>query len=500
MNPKPNQPGKYSYHDSFPEGWRPDTSSAVPLHTQIFNYIRDKIKSGAWPAGMRLAPQRELARLLGVNRSTIVSALGQLNALGLLEGRRGGGTRVTFSSASGHSLRSGNWNDYIEEGIHYPNLPTIQAINTLEFTEGLIRLGTGELSPELLPGAVMQSMLAGLSRQSLPLSYEEPLGSLELRIAISQELSAIGIQAPPTSILILSGALQGLQLIAQGLLPRGSAILLEKPSYLYSIHSFQSAGVKLSGLPMDGRGMIPESIEAEAYRSKAALLYTSPSFHNPTGILMDGERRRSVMKTASALELPILEDGAYQELWLDTPPPPPLKAMDGEGRVLHLGTISKTVSPGMRIGWAVGPEPVIRRLADIKMQSDYGASSLSQLLAARWFGQGHHARHLETLRMQLRLRRDAVLEMLHTHFARLASWSRPAGGFYIWLCLNTPLPLPKLFTAALEAGLLLNTGDLYNRSDSRHLRLSYAYASLSELETGIKKLAGIVQKSISNDK
>ncbi|WP_036642063.1 aminotransferase class I/II-fold pyridoxal phosphate-dependent enzyme, partial [Paenibacillus durus] len=131
-----------------------------------------------------------------------------------------------------------------------------------------------------------------------------------------KELGRTGIQAEPSSILILSGALQGIQLISLGLLPKGAAVLLEKPSYLYSIHSFQSAGVKLYGLPMDDRGLVTEGLEAQAAQAKAALLYTIPSFHNPTGILMDAERRRELMEKTAALGLPVLEDGAYQDLWL----------------------------------------------------------------------------------------------------------------------------------------------------------------------------------------
>ncbi|MFC3747487.1 PLP-dependent aminotransferase family protein [Paenibacillus sp. GCM10012306] len=487
--------------------WQPDINSTLPLHAQITDYFIGKINSGAWPPGMRLAPQRELCRQLGVNRSTLVTALGQLTAMGLIEGNRGGGTRIAAPSPKcgdssteqesinfGGLVRAGNWNDYVEEGIHYPNLPTIQAINRLEYERGLIRLGTGEPAPELLPGQVMQEILAGLACEPLlPLSYEEPLGSLELRTALSNKLSASGIQTSPASILITSGSLQGLQLIAMGLLPRGAAILLEKPSYLYSIHAFQSTGVKFRGLPMDERGLMTDSIAQEAYRSNAAMLYTIPTFHNPTGILMDEERRNALMTTTGALGLPILEDGAYQELWLDAPPPPPLKALDHEGRVLHLGTLSKAVSPGLRIGWIAGPEPVVARLADIKMQSDYGASSLSQLAAARWLSGGYHEAHAHTLRQQLRMRRDAVLEMLQIHFSELATWNIPAGGFYIWLSLHQPLPLRKLFKAALQSGLLLNTGDLYDRGDSRHLRLSYTYASVAELETGLSILAGLIR-------
>lgn len=479
---------------SITENWKLDNTSPLPFHTQISAYLLDKIRSGAWPAGMRLAPQRELARQFGVNRSTIVTALGKLTALGLIEGKRGGGTLVVIPKSGDFGSQAGNWNDYIEEGTHYPNLPTIQAINRLEYERGLIRLGTGELAPELLPNAMMQSILADLAQQPhLPLSYEEPLGSLQLRTAISHHLSKIGIDAAPDSILITSGSLQGLQLIALGLLPRGSTILLEKPSYLYSIHSFQSAGVKFSGLPMDERGVLTESITPEVQRSAAAMLYSIPTFHNPTGILMDAGRRQELMTVTSSVGLPILEDAAYQELWLDTPPPLPLKALDNEGRVLYLGTLSKSASPGLRIGWVVGPEPVVRRLADIKMQSDYGASSLSQLAAAKWLESGYHDLHCHTLRQELRKRRSAVLDILRTHFTDLASWNNPAGGFYIWLSLHKPLPLQQLFKRALQAGLLLNTGDLYDRHDGRHLRLSYAYAPLSELEAGLITLSEVIQ-------
>ncbi|WP_332461354.1 aminotransferase-like domain-containing protein [Paenibacillus tianjinensis] len=494
-------PASYSPFADTGGEWAPDPASPLPLHRQISAFLMAKISSRAWPPGMRLAPQRELCRQLGVNRSTLVTALGVLAERGLIEGRRGGGTRVTAVQADGKAEGAkpfGNWNDYLEEGTHYPNLPAVQAINRLEYEPGLIRLGTGEPAPGLLPGAAMTRVLAELAARPLPpLSYEEPLGSPSLRRAVSRQLLKSGIAADPASILITSGALQGLQLIALGLLPRGSTILLEKPSYLYSIHAFQSAGVKFSGLPMDQGGLLTGRIAAEALRTKAAMLYTIPSFHNPTGIVMDRERRQAVMEITGELGLPILEDGAYQELWLDSPPPPPLKALDRAGRVLHLGTLSKAASPGLRIGWIVGPEPVIRRLADIKMQTDYGASSLSQLAAARWLDGGYHEEHLTVLRGKLRERREFMRQLLQAHFTELATWSIPAGGFYIWLSLHKPVPLRRLFTAALQAGLLLNTGDLYDRGDSRHLRLSYAYASPEELSRGLPALAGIIKQNIN---
>lgn len=468
--------------------------SAALLYMQIYQELRGKIVSGEWPQGTRLPSQRELAARLGVNRSTVVTALGRLAAEGLVQGNRGGGTRVAPADRERAPFSPRTWNDYVEEGSHYPNLPAVQAINRLEFEPGLIRLGTGEPAPELLPQRALQSILAELSLQPLCLSYEEPLGNLRLRTALSAYLRDRGVHVSPGGILVVSGAIQGLQLVALGLLPRNSTVLVEKPSYLYSIHAFQSAGIKFSGLSMDEGGLLPEEVGRRCRDSRAAMLYTIPSFHNPTGTLLDAERRRRLIETAARTGLPILEDGAYHDLWLDAPPPPPIKAMDREGRVLYLGSLSKSVSPGLRIGWVAGPEPVVRRLADIKMQADYGAASLSQLVAAKWLEDGHHERHCSTLREHLRARRDNCLSLLNVHFRDLAEWNRPSGGFYIWLTLRRPIPPAKLFSEALKEGLLLNTGDLYERGDGRHLRLSYAYASGAEMKRGLPALAALIRR------
>jgi GntR family transcriptional regulator of abcA and norABC len=233
-----------------------------------------------------------------------------------------------------------------------------------------------------------------------------------LREELSHYLKTMGIQASPSSILIVSGALQALQLISVGLLQRESTILLERPSYLYSLPVFQSAGMKLTGLSIDKKGLLPQAIsKAKSQRGKA-ILYTNPCFHNPTGILMPENRGQEVLEVCRKEQLPLIEDDIYRELWIDNPPPLPLKAMDKNGHVLYVGSLSKTLSPGLRIGWIVGPDPVIERLSDIKMQTDYGSSSLSQRVAAQWLKSGHYREHLESVREQLKIRRDLAIETL----------------------------------------------------------------------------------------
>lgn len=475
--------------------WQPNRLSPVSLHIQIMEYLRDKIVSGEWPVGTRLPSQRDLAISFGVNRSTVVAAMDELTAAGLIEGGRGGGTRVvnqTWGALA--STPPTDWNAYVRGGIHQPNLPAVQEINRAEFRPGILRLGTGELSPELLPQSGMSELLHRVADHVPSLGYGEPNGYLRLREEIASRMKGLGVSTSPSSILIVSGALQALQLISVGLLQRGSTVLLERPSYLYSVPVFQSAGMKLQGVPIDEEGLRPELVAPYAKQYGGALLYTIPTFHNPSGTMMSGVRRERLLAACQQEGLPILEDDVYRDLWLDSPPPAPLKALDKSGSVLYIGSLSKTLSPGLRIGWITGPQPVIERLADIKMQSDYGSSALSQQVAAEWLASGMYDRHVEELRSQLRYRRDKALSALQRHFAELASWQVPQGGFYIWMKLrNSPAPR-KFFDAALKEDILINPGNLYDPVATDRIRLSYAYASPEQLEKGIARLAVIVRR------
>ncbi|MCY9515000.1 aminotransferase-like domain-containing protein [Paenibacillus apiarius] len=475
--------------------WRPDPSLPIPLYRQIEEFMKRKIAGGEWTVGMKLPSQRDLAAAFQVNRSTLVTALEQLTSQGYIAGKSGGGTTIIHHQPERQEEAPPppNWNAYVEDGVHYPNLPTIQTINRMEFDPEIIRLGTGELSPELLPQRQLQQLFAELARQHVPLGYEEALGSYALRSQVSAHLKTIGIAAPPSAILIVSGSLQAFQLISAGLLEKGSAMLLEKPSYLYSIHAFQSAGMKLIGLPMDESGLQLSHVERFKRQYDASLLYTIPTFHNPTGAIMGEARRRELLQTSRRIGLPILEDGAYEELWFDDEAlPPPLRALDMHGQVLYVGTMSKVVSPGLRIGWVVGPQPVIERLADIKMQTDYGSSSLSQAAAAEWFGAGLHAEHCRVIRRQLKERRDCMLRLLDAHWSDFATWNTPKGGFYIWVTLHAEISMAALFERALKRGILINPGYIYDRSAKKQLRLSYSYASFSEMESSVRQLAALI--------
>ncbi|MCY1638554.1 MULTISPECIES: MocR-like pyridoxine biosynthesis transcription factor PdxR [Bacillus] len=470
----------------------------LPKYIQIIQFIKEKIGNGEWPIGSKIPSQRTLAKHFEVNRSTVITALEELTADGLIEGRMGKGTVVTNNTWTLLAKNSApDWDQYVTSGIQLPSQKIVQEINKSESNSDLIQLSKGELSHEIFPLAAMKKMMGKVSQNIEAFGYEEPKGYLPLREALSGYLRTIGIQASSSSILIVSGALQALQLISMGLLQRGSTVYLDQPSYLYSLHVFQSAGMKLTGVPMDNDGLLPEHIHMARGERGRAILYTNPCFHNPTGILMSKKRREEILAASENAQLPIIEDDIYRELWIDEIPPDPIKTIDKNGHVLYIGSLSKTLSPGLRIGWIVGPEPVIERLSDIKMQTDYGSSSLSQRVAAEWFTSGEYQQHLEQVRSQLKVRRQLVMSLLETNLKNVATWNMPKGGFFVWVKILPSLSMKLLYTKALKKGILLNLGSIYAQEKGNYIRLSYAYASLEDLQKGIYEL-GLMIKELAS--
>ncbi|RSX55400.1 PLP-dependent aminotransferase family protein [Bifidobacterium samirii] len=514
--------------------WTPDRTSATPVTEQIVDYMCRQVSSGAWPIGSRLPSQRALAESFGVNRSTVIAAIDELADYGIVEGMHGAGTRIVSNTWSLMLPGAPDWADYVASGFFKANNATIQTINRKEFVDGVTRLGTGELDPRLFPRAMWRRIAGEAAAEIDSLGYPPPEGMPWLREAIAERMTATGVPCTADRILVTSGALQALQMISVSLLPSGSTVLAEAPSYIKSLQVFQSAGMRLAGVPMDDDGIRADALHhllspdggpggnaagnaatvvgdgpgaaAPQTASSApmtiparhggnALLYTIPTNHNPTGITMSAERRRALIDVCVAERLPIIEDCAYQDLVYEGETPAPLKALDETGMVIMLGSASKALAPGLRIGWLVASEPIVQRLGDVKMQMDYGASVLSQWVYARFLTSGLYDEYLVGLRRELRRRRDAALETLDRLFGAsgIAHWRTPRGGFYIWLTFDRPIRVSRLFQLALRRGVLLNPGDIYDFEGDNSLRLSYSYTTPEEFAAAAETLADVVR-------
>lgn len=470
--------------------WKPNRHSHLTVQEQIVDWIKSYIERGDWTVGTKIPTQRQLATQFNVNRSTVQLALDELKADGLIESKVGSGIFVANNSWNVPLNRSQpNWQQHIESSIHKPNYHTIQLINEYEQMDHIIRLGTGELSPELLPTKQIEQSLKKISLESKAIGYSSPQGSEKLRGILCNYLKKRGIQAAPENILIVSGALQALQLIAFGLLEEGSIVFQEQPSYLNSVHPFQSAGMRMITVSRDGH--LTDNLRA-LKRKRQSLFYCVPTLHNPTGYNWSMEEKKKLYNACKELQIPIIEDDVYHELLFESSFPA-MKSFDTSGQVLYIGSVSKTLSPGLRIGWVVAPSPVIERLSDIKMPTDYGSSAFSQEIVSYWISSGLYEKHLIKLREQLKIRATFVEEILEQQFQKIATWKKSEGGLYIWIRFHEPIVNKALFLNLLNQNVLINPGYIYESSDLHHIRLSYAYASLEELKKGLNILLELVQ-------
>jgi len=473
--------------------WQPIKQGEMTLQQQIIQWITDHIERGDWVAGTKLPTQRQLAMQFGVNRSTVQQALEELKAAAILEAKVGSGIYVADNSwQSLITQTQPNWQKYIDTSLHKPNYHTIQIINEYEQRDDVIRLGTGELAPSLLPTTDIEASLKELSLQSKALGYSSPQGNERLRAAICKYVKKRGIHVQPQNICIVSGALQALQLIAVGLLEQGSIVFQEQTSYLNSVHPFQSVGMQMMAIDRDEQ--LAQTM-AQKKRKRQAVYYAVPTLNNPTGEVWTTQEKRQLYEACKASRIPIIEDDVYHELLFEAATPP-IKSLDDSGQVLYIGSVSKTLSPGLRIGWLIGPTTVIERLADIKMQTDYGSSAISQEIVLHWLESGKYVNHVERLRQQLQRRADYVETILKEKFDDLADWSKPKGGFYIWLKFHRPIVDKELFTKLLYQQVLINPGYIYDPQDTHHIRLSYAYATYEELQSGLEILYQCVVEAV----
>lgn len=469
--------------------WKPNKRDSKTIHHQICDYFIEQITKGHWPIGTKLPSERKLSQSFEVNRSTISTAFDELKSKGIIESKGASGTFVSNNTWSLLATSNqANWKSYLEYGLHMPNLKTIQTINKEEFGDDIIRLSTGELSPTCFPKIRFKAIMDNVLLEMNGLNYEEPLGFLPLREALVEYLSHLGIHVNVNQILITSGSLQALSLISIGLLQRGSTLFVEKPSYIKSLNVFPSLNMKYKGLEMDDEGLVLDDLKSILKNGGTNMLYTIPTLHNPTGIMMSETRRQKLLELSSEFRLPIIEDDAYRDISFNESPKP-IKSYDEKGNVLYLGTLSKSFSPGLRIGWVVGPQPIVEHLGDIKMQTDYGSSSISQHIAYHWFKDGHYTAYKEELKSWLYDRMQFTMKLLEINMKELATWKEPSGGFYVWLKLKKSIDINLLFKRCLEDKVLINPGHIYDFENNNAIRLSYAYASKNDLEKGIKLLS-----------
>ena len=296
--------------------------------------------------------ERKLAEQLKVNRMTIVHVYDELQASGLVERKKGSGTRVSTHKWGILPKGVTNWRKYIERGSFLPTYPLIRRIReeAKQMKDGF-NLSSGELSADLFPARFLQ---ASFAEQTFPhnLGYEHPQGHLTFRKTIASYVKEYHhIHTTSSSVLITSGAQQALYLITQCLLNPGDAVAIEAPSYSYSLPLFQSAGLRIFAFPIDDEGINPDDIIAYYPKHQIRMIFLNPTFQSPTGTVMTQTSRKRVLEIAAELGIPIVEDDPVSLLSFDDKTHDPIKSFDKSGNVLYVGSLSKVIASSLRVGW-----------------------------------------------------------------------------------------------------------------------------------------------------
>ncbi|WP_039068828.1 PLP-dependent aminotransferase family protein [Staphylococcus shinii] len=469
-----------------------------PKYKQIIDDIIAQIDTGELEQGMQLPSQRDTASQYQVNRSTVIQAFDILKSQGIIEGREK--QRLYVSGNTWHSyIRNNiNWQNYISNSTTKNNQYFVQQINKLEFYTNMMRLGTGELGPDLIPNERFKEILSKCNASVLNTNYEQPQGNLKLREAIVKYMGKLGITCTVDHICITSGALQGLKLIADGLLIPQSKIIVESPSYINSIRTWHNIKADIQQISIsDIKSNINNIFKAQTQYTNS-IFYCIPTLHNPTQHCYSIEEKQKIIMQCAQRGIPIVEDDVYGDLYFKHERPKPLKSFDTNDNILYLNSLSKTVSPGLRVGWIIAKPSVAAHLADLKMQNDYGVSSISQYIASEWLTQPqYHEQHLKSLKDKLLIKRNLFLESLEKYFNNFGSWSTPEGSFYIWFQFKSPIDMRILFDEAVAENILINPGEVYDKHARHCIRFSYSYIEPDDIDSTLKHLSKIIQTHFS---
>jgi len=468
--------------------WKPDRKIKTPIYKQLAIYIENGIADGTFPPEKPLPSERGLAKELGINRSTVIAAYDELESNGLIERNRGSGTTISKDIWGMTKKRIPSWNRYIEAGSFLPNLPVTQRIHKEMAEHKLINLASGELSQDLFPLTSLREITSNRSFIG-SLGYDHPQGNAILRETLTNHVNQFRrIKTEASAILVTSGAQQALHLVVQCLLKPGDAVAIEDPSYHYNLPVFKSAGIKTYFLKLGKDGINPEDITSLYKRHRIKMIFLSPVFQNPTGTLLDLDKRKQVLEISSEYGIPIVEDDPYSLTSFSGEKMQTLKSLDHNGNVLYISSLTKIVASGLRIGWIIGPKAVIERLSDAKQQVDFGHASYSQWVANDFLESSDFHHHIKNLVKQLESRRNQIVFSLQTFLKNQVDFTPPNGGIHIWCRINKKVNDIQLLEESIKRGVIFVPGSTMG-SEKEFVRFTFSRENEESIHEGIKRFA-----------
>jgi len=383
----------------------------------------------------------------------------------------------------------------LAQRAHKMNPSVIREILKVTEKPGIISFAGGLPSPRTFPVDAFAAACETVLRTdgSAALQYAASEGLLALREWIAGQMPW---DVSPDQVLITTGSQQGLDLVAKVLIDEGSKVLVETPTYLGALQAFTPMEPVIASVASDAEGIDVADLVAKA--PGARFLYVLPNFQNPTGRSMSEARRQALVDAAKAAGLPIIEDNPYGDLWFDQPPPRPLTARNPEG-CIYLGSFSKVLAPGLRLGYVIAPKAIMPKLLQAKQAADLHSPSFNQRMVAEVLKDGFIDRHVPTIRALYKHQCEVMLEALAKEMAGLdVQWNSPDGGMFLWARLPEGVSAIELLPKAVDKGVAFVPGAAFyaDEPDPRTLRLSFVTASEEQIRIGIQALADAIREAV----
>ncbi|NQX44546.1 PLP-dependent aminotransferase family protein [Paenibacillus tritici] len=463
------------------------------LPQQISETISQRITSGLLQPGSRLPSVRGLSSSLKVSQVTVSKAYADLETRGHILCSQGKGCYVTDREPGKQGAAAG-WQDGYDD-----YLPRAQLWRNFDVTEVDYPFHLAAIHSSLLPLGTIGATMAALVREQpeLMATYGNFQGDPELREVMRRHLQSRGIRLSSGDLMITSGSQQGIDLVARTFVGPGDTVYLEAPSYTGAIDVFAGRGAEMIFVPMDGEGMRVDKLTAMCDRKPPKLIYTNPTFQNPSGVTMSMTRRQRLLELARSYHCLIVEDDPFSDLYFHQPPPASIKSMDTAGHVVYMKSFSKVLAPGCRIACVAAEGNILSRLIAAKSASDLGSPLLTQR-AVLPFIERKYEDYAAKLRIALRMRQEAAAKLLKQYAPAGVTWRLPEGGLNLWLQLPDSPAIDKLHALAEQEGISFLPGDVCYAGDmpSRHIRLCYSQLTQEGMERGLRQFLLLLERHL----
>jgi DNA-binding transcriptional MocR family regulator len=445
-----------------------DSHSDVPLYRQLYDRIAESIKAGVLHNGERLPATRELAVQLGLNRTTVSAAYSLLEEEGLIRGHVGRGSFVNFESKPDELISFASSRPAED---HFP---------LAEFQE------------------TCREVIAGPEASAI-LQLGSPNGYAPLRQYLLEEARRSGEAGPEDDVLITNGCQQALDLLQRAMVSAGEAVAIEDPVYHGLKNVFTRGGARVLGVRMGEEGIDLEQLGRVLVKERPKALLVTSNFQNPTGATLPLDARSAVLKMARELGVMLVENNIYGDLRYEGEPLPAIKQLDGSGQTVLLRSFSKIAFPGLRVGWVIGPRPVIGRLAEVKQWCDLHTNQLSQAILLRFAVSGRLEAHARRVRADGAERLHAVLSACEKHLPAETRFTRPKGGMSLWVKLPEPLDASELLPRVEREKVTYLPGRYFSVSEYHPgtLRLSFGGMSPAQIESGVATLGRVFTEELA---